>query len=250
MSTQPNDQKQDKIEAGEIVVRNRFVTWLENYWYHYKLPTIAVLFALFVCIVCFAQCAGRETGDVTVTFGGSYDLVGEEKEAFLEVVNALAPKDEKSGESLSVILTSYSIYTEEELRARFFDEDGNFDEVAYQTAKNFNADHIKSFGTYLMTGESAVLFVNQYIFDYQNMATLAVPLSELYGEAVPSSACNEYAIRLGDTDFYKYYPAVQVLPADTMIVLCKSYVWGASSDEKTYEEFEALFRAIVEFKAP
>lgn len=250
MSQQTNEQRPDKIEAGEIVVRSRFLTWLDNYWYHYKFPTIVVLFALFICTVCFVQCTRRETGDVTVTFGGSYDLVGEEKEAFLDVLNAIAPKNEKSGEAMSVIMTSYSIYTEEELRSRFFDEEGKFDEVSYQTAKNFNTDRIKDFGSYLMTGESAVLFVNQFIFDYQNMATLAVPLSELYGDAVPGSACNEYAIRLGDTDFYRYYPAVQVLPEDTMIVLCKSYIWGASSDEETYAEFEALFRAIVEFKAP
>lgn len=247
------DKKSDreiKIEPGEIKVRNKLTIWLENFWYHYKLQTIAFLFIVTVCTVCFWQCSERETGDVTVTFAGSYDLLGEEKQAFVDVLNAVAPKDAETGEQISVVLTSYSVYDEETLRSRYFNEDGSFEEMAYQTAKNFNTEHLKNFGTYLMTGESAVIMVSSYAFEHQNVQKLATPLSSIYGESLPESACNEYAIRLGDTDFYKYYKAAQVLPEDTMLVLVQSYVWGASANEETYAMFEALFRAIVDFKMP
>ena len=76
-----------------------------------------------------------------------------------------------------------------------------------------------------------------------------VPLAELYGE-VPKSAYDGYAIRLADTELYRYYDALKVLPKDTLILLPRNYLWGESADEESYAQFEALFRAIVEFKAP
>ena len=64
------------------------------------------------------------------------------------------------------------------------------------------------------------------------------------------AAYDEYAIRIGDTAIYQYYEALQVLPADTLIVFTRSYFMGASSNAETYAKFQSLYRAIVEFQAP
>lgn len=247
-----SDSKQQKLEAGEIVVpKGKFALWWENYWYHYKFHTIVVLFAIFVCTVCFVQCSQKESGDLTVTFAGACGFENaEDRDNLIEVLNAVAPKSEQKDEKLSVLLTTYSIFSEEELRARFTDEEGKFDSASFQTAKGFNNDHLDTFGTYLMTGESPVLLTSEFVFDYQNMEEIAMPLSEIYGENLPASACNEYAVRLGDTDFYRYYKAVQILPADTLVVFIRSYVWGASADKELYADYERMFRAIVDFKIP
>lgn len=247
-----SNSKQQKLDAGEIVVpKGKFALWWENYWYHYKFHTILVLFAIFVCTVCFVQCSQKESGDLTVTFAGACGFENaEDRDNLIEVLNAVAPKSEQKDEKLSVLLTTYSIFSEEELRARFTDEDGNFDSASFQTAKGFNTDHLKTFGTYLMTGESPVLLTSEFVFDYQNMEEIAMPLSEIYGENLPASAYNEYAVRLGDTDFYRYYKAVQILPADTLVVFIRSYVWGASADKELYADYERMFRAIVDFKIP
>ena len=37
--------REDKREAGEIVVNNRFLTWLDNFWYHYKWHVIVSAFS-------------------------------------------------------------------------------------------------------------------------------------------------------------------------------------------------------------
>ena len=60
-------QQDEKITPGEVVIENKFIKWLDNFWYHYKWPTIIVAFFLFVGVVCFAQCSTRATGDLTVT---------------------------------------------------------------------------------------------------------------------------------------------------------------------------------------
>ncbi|MBQ7347055.1 MAG: hypothetical protein IJW55_03785 [Clostridia bacterium] len=243
--------KQEKNTAGEIVVKNRFLTWLDNFWYHYKWPVIVIGFFVFVGIVCFAQCSTKETGDVTLAYAGNYTLSGEERERVIDVFNAVAPEKEKDGRTaqMEVLLTDYSVYTEDELRPQYTDAQGNVDLYAFNNAKQVSNDNLTTFGTYVMTGEAAVWLVSEYVYEQRNLAAVAVPLSELF-ETLPESACNDYAIRLGDTALYKYYDALKVLPADTLIVMPHSYVWGASSDAEKYEEFKAMYYAIVNFQAP
>ena len=102
----------------------------------------------------------------------------------------------------------------------------------------------------MMTGECSIWLVNTSVYEAQHMTEkLAVPLADTFG-TTPEGAYDEYAIRLGDTAFYQYYEALQVLPADTLIVLTRPYFMGASSNEQTYAQFKALYRAIVEFEAP
>ena len=267
MSREQNDrQRPDKLEARNIVVgdshkrareeetqkpKGKFALWLENYWYYYKVHTLIGLFALFVITVCFVQCATKETGDLTVTFAGSYTFRGDERQEFMDAINAVAPKDEESGEKLSVLLSNYSIYTEDELKKLYTDPETDvMDASAYNTAKGYNQEQLEAFGTFLKTGESPILFVNEFVFVQQNLATVSVPLSELYGEELPASAYNEYAVRLGDTEFYRYYAAVQVLPEDTLLVLAKPFYMGATSNEEVYAKYEQLFRNIVDFKMP
>ena len=114
-----SNSKQQKLEAGEIVVpKGKFALWWENYWYHYKFHTIVVLFAIFVCTVCFVQCSQKESGDLTVIFAGACGFENaEDRDNLIEVLNAVAPKSEQKDEKLSVLLTTYSIFSEEELRA-------------------------------------------------------------------------------------------------------------------------------------
>ena len=267
MSNESKDyQRPDKLGARGIVVgdpnrrkreekpqkpKGKFALWLENYWYYYKVHTLIGLFALFVITVCFVQCATKETGDLTVTFAGSYTFRGDERQEFMDAINAVTPKDEESGEKLTVLLSNYSIYNEEELKKLYTNEEtGVVDSSAYNTAKGYNQEQLEAFGSFLKTGESPILFVNEFVFDQQKLSSIAAPLSDLYGEALPESAYNEYAIRLGDTAFYQYYAAVQVLPADTLLVLSKPFFMGATSNEEVYARYEQLFRNIVDFKMP
>lgn len=242
-------KREEKIAAGEVVIENKFLKWLDNYWYHYKWPTLVVAFFLFVGIVCFAQCSTREQGDVTVSFAGGYTLTAEEHAKIVDVFEAIAPKKADGGGQMSVLFSTYSVYTEDELKKTYTDEDGKLDVYSYNNAKQVSKDHLNTFGTYVMTGESAVWLVSEYVYETQNLQKIAVPLSELY-EAVPESAYDGYAIRLADTALYQYYDVLKILPEDTLIVMPHSMVWGESSDEEAYAKFLSMYRAIVEFQKP
>ena len=242
-------EREEKLAAGEVVIQNKFLKWLDNYWYHYKWPTIVVAFFLFVGIVCFAQCATKEQGDVTVSYAGGYTMTAEQHAKVVEIFNAIAPDAEDGKGQMSVLLSVYSVYTDEELKKAYPDEDGKLEVYSYNNAKQVSKDHLSTFGTYVMTGESAVWLVSEYVYEVQNLQKLAVPISELY-ETRPTGAYDDYAVRLSETELYQYYDALKILPEDTLIVMPQSYVWGQSADTEAYDDFLKMYRAIVDFQKP
>ncbi|MBR2927085.1 MAG: hypothetical protein IKC31_05870 [Clostridia bacterium] len=244
-----NHREEEKREAPSIALpKNKFLTWLENFWYHYKIHTVVALFVLLCLIACFAQCSGKENGDITVVFAGGCTLTNTDRSTVVDLLDSLAlPKED--GDTLTVVFNHYSIFSEEELRKYYTDENGNFDNYAYQIALSSSKTNAQTFGDSLLTGHSALYFVRESLYQSQNMQKLARPLSKSLG-ATPECAYDEYAIRLCDTEFYQYYEALHFFPEDTLIVLTEPYIFGTTSDEEVYAQFEALFRAIAQFKAP
>ena len=238
----------EKQEARGIVVENRFLKWLDNFWYHYKWPTLVIAFFLFVGTVCFVQCSTREGFDLSVAYAGGFSPTQEQASRINEVFSAIAPPD-KEGEAPVVRVNTYTVFTEEEARALCTDEDGNFSTYAFNQTKQTTKNNLDQFGTYTKTGEAAVWLVSEYVYETLNLSKIAAPLSDLY-EVPPAGAYDAYAVRLCDTELYRYYDALKVLPEDTLIVMPHTLVWGKSSNEEHYREFQALHRAIIEFKAP
>lgn len=242
-------KREEKQQTGEIVVQNRFLTWLDNFWYHHKWHVIVPAFFLILFVICFVQCSTKESGDVTVTYAGGYTMTAEEQQILKNTLNAISPKKDGQENTLKNVLVTYPIYTDDELRALFTDQDGNFDNYGFQTAKMQSADQLNGFASFVKTGESSVFFVSPAVYEAQNLDYLAVPLSDLF-DTVPANAYDAYAIRLADTEFYRYYEAIHFLPEDTLIVLLQPMLlWGASSDGEKYEAFRGVYYAIVNAKA-
>lgn len=258
-----NEEKNGKEQAGEIVVQNRFVKWLDNFWYHYKWTVIVVGFFLLVFVVCFSQCVQKVDINIPVVYAGGYQSVDAERLSWTEddrkaIKDVLSALHRKSGgeEGKNVGFLTYNIYTEEELRimaTEMPDEEGEsekFSPYAFNAAKQNNLAEFDGFVNYMGTGECSIWLLSEYVYTEKRISERAMPLSELWGEEIPEGAYDAYAIRLGDTELYRYYEALHVLPEDTLIVLTRGWIMGASSDEKTYESYENLYRAMVSFKAP
>ena len=250
MSKREQIEKEEKLTGEGIVIRHPVFLWFENVWYHYKWVIIAVVFVLFTTIVCLVQCTTTPHKDIYVAFGGSYTMTNEEKQSIERVFTELSKKNSAENPP-AVGVVDYPFYTEEELRALYTDpETGDFDGAAYNMAKGQNANRLEELSTYIKTGECSIWLVNTSVYEVQHIGEkLAVPLADTF-ETTPAGAYDEYAIRLGDTAIYQYYEALQVLPADTLIVLTYPYFMGASSNEETYAQFKQLYCAIIEFQAP
>lgn len=231
---------EDKREAPEIASQSRIFRWLDNFWYHYKWPTIIVAFFLIAGIIGFTQCASQEKSDLTLTIAvGNPDLSGEPLQVFTDIMSDLLPEDVDGNGEKTVALAQFSIFTEDELIALYTYTDPETGEERVQTdglagARHYNTERIQTLQTYIMTGECAVWLISPYV--YETMFKDRVQISE--------------TTVLGETAFYQYYDAVkEQLPPDTMIVLTQP-VMGYMAKQENYQSALDYYRAIVGFAAP
>ena len=63
----------------------RFGKWLENFWYHYKVSFLAVVFLLAVITVCVVQCATRpKEADIKLCYAGGTSMMASSTNTVLE----------------------------------------------------------------------------------------------------------------------------------------------------------------------
>lgn len=236
------------VDVKEQLQKNKVYRFLDNFWYHYKWHTLIVLFFAFVLLVCFHQCSGKEATDLTVAYAGGKTLSGNEILGVREVLSAVAPEKEKTGEKMQCALSTYAIYTDEELRALFTDEDGNFSLEGYERAKLGSNQNAQNLQNYMMTGDSALWLVSEHVYaTMMREAEWLVPLSEFGVEISAAAVYDDYAVRLSETEFYRYYDGMKALPEDTLLLVRKLPVWKTEAD---FAVFQQLFLNIVSFQAP
>lgn len=236
----------DKIPAGEIKEKSPFLKWLDNFWYHNKIPTIIIFFILFVVIVCTLQmCTAEESADFTVMYSGPYMMTGGQREGVRSVLNAITPDDDTDR---STDIISYHVLSEEQIKkkAAETDVDGR---PLYEVNRSYYTKEYESYNNMLMTGEISICMLDPWLYQSLEGAGRLKRLEDVLGEK-PQGAIGACGVRLGDTELYKYYDALQVLPEDTVLCVLTPYVFGATSKQDFFEANVELFRAIVNFTPP
>ena len=229
------DQDNQKLDNTEISMQGSVLAKLQNFWYHNKWTVIIVAFFACVVLVCTMQMFGKDHYDVTVLSGTTVRMDAEQREAFLAAVQDMLPEDYDKDGKKAVGLVEYQIFSEAE---RFVEVETEVDGVETvikqeQVSAKWNLDQFNGFRDAVSkTGEYSLCFVSPYV--YENL--------------VKGYVVKDKVVRLGDTDFYRYNEAVQVLPADTLVcLLVQNQIIGASSKDDVYARSVALFEAIVTY---
>ena len=110
--------KNDKEYTEGVAVRGKFFSWLDNYWYHYKWPTIITSFILIVAIVCTVQACTKEEYDITVVYAGRQYLSAEDTDSVRKAIMAVIPESMNEGrkKNINVGMISYNILSKEQMR--------------------------------------------------------------------------------------------------------------------------------------
>ena len=87
-----SERRNEKLDEKAIKTDNKILLGIENYWYHYKWPTVIVLFFAIVILVCTLQMCGRESTDITIVYAGSYAMEAEEAADIKSVLNYIMPR--------------------------------------------------------------------------------------------------------------------------------------------------------------
>ena len=240
---------EDKISAVDIKENSKFLKWLDNYWYHYKVPTIIVLFVVFVLLVCTLQmCSTDDKQDITVLYSGPFLMTGSEHENVRNVLNYVMPEDfNEDGRKYTELIT-YQVASEQQIKDMEAETDEN-GKPKYSINRQYYTNEYSNYSNMLMTGEFALCFLDPWLYEALAGSDRLKPLTEVFG-ALPDGAVGEYGVRLGDTALYQYYDVLKVLPEDTVICLLRPYVFGETSKEDIYARSVDTFKAIIFFEAP
>ena len=243
----------EKNPNGEIKATGKIIKWLDNFWYHYKWPTIIITFFVVVGIVCTVQVATSDKEDILIVYGGPNSYTQEEKAALIDVFSNILPKDINGDGKKLAALSTYQIFSEEQIKAMEAETDSE-GRHAPKVNKSYNSSQYETYNQQNLSGSTSICFVDPWLYEQINSETKAThlcPLNDelLFGSGVKvKGAIDEYAVRLGDTDIYKDYEALQKMPADTVVFLWNPFgtenIFGKSDDEVNQFERDT-FVAIV-----
>ena len=233
----------DKEYTGGIVVEGKTASRLDNFWYHYKWHTLITLFFVIVFAVCTLQMCTNQRSDVLVMYAGSEQLDDNEQKNIVKILGQLVEEDE-----ISVGITAYNVLSEDEIREleAETDEDGK----PLFVNRSFYTEQYQVYHSYLMTGESSVMIVSEWLYRELESADRLRPVSELTDSVCEDALVGECGIALAKTDLYAKYDTLKSLPEDSVICIVKpNFGMGRNSKEKNYKRDEALFVAVAEFEA-
>lgn len=237
----------DKIPARDIKEKSDFLKWIDNFWYHNKITVIVSAFLVFIIVICTFQMCSKKDEDITVLYAGPYLMTSGEREGIRSVFNYVMPGDFDGDGNQYTELVTYHVCSNEQLDTLESEihEDGD----TVRVDRNYYANEYNNYSNMLLTGEYSLYFIDPWLYaslvENKRVQKLTDVLSSM-----PSSAVDEYGVRLGDTEIYKYYQVLQILPEDTIICLLHPYVFGQSSNEEYYKNTKDMFEAIVTFTAP
>ncbi|MBO5305632.1 MAG: hypothetical protein J6B12_02605 [Clostridia bacterium] len=228
--------------GGDIRIENKFLSWLDNFWYHYKWRTIGALFIAFVLTVCITQCATKEKTDVVVMYAGPYLYTSNETLTVKDELREVMPSDfNGDGEKIPGLVT-YQIMTDEQLKAYKAQLELYEDHVAIDTS--YFTTQASNCNNYLLTGECAILLIDESLFQKLKEADRLRRLDEMFPN-LPASAIDEYGIDFTKTALAKNAEQLGKLPEGTVLCLLRPYVMGNISDSTTYSQITNMFAAMA-----
>ena len=229
---------------GISIEDSKFLKWLDNYWYHYKWLTIGIAFALVVFLICTLQTCSRDNEDITVLYAGPCMLSSEEHQKVNAAFNAILPKDYDGDGQKMVTISSYFIYSKEQIQEITAETDEYGVHGFVDTT--YNSNQYSTYSNYLLTGESSVLLLDPWLYEAlrDNSENVLMKLSDAFS-SVPESCEDGYGIRLCDTEAYNEYAVLKNLPEDTVVCLMRPLISGRSAKEENYQIEKEMFAALT-----
>ena len=229
----------DKYTDSDIHINNKLVEKLDNFWFYHKWHIIISIFVIFALVVCIAQSCSKTDYDVNVLYAGPHTFTITETDSIIEELNGVMPRDFNGDEEKNTAFVTYQVLNTEQMEAvqkkLSEEEEGARLDTSYFTSQT------DMYNSAIMTGEYSILLIDETLYQkLANMEGRLRKLSEVLA-TVPESAFSEYGIRFSETALAKNSKHLGQLPEDTVLCLLSPYVFGASSNEKTYSQTTEMF---------
>lgn len=255
MDENKNTQNEDIKEE-----KQSFSKWLDNFWYHYKWHTIALIFVLIVAIVCTVQMLQREKYDAVIAYAGSKDVSKKAEDGDVAEIVTLQSslKDvvydvDKNGE-ISISLEALFWLSSEEIKALEDElaekkENGEtIEEINYSLLTS----NYSTVDTLMLSGEYFLWFMSDDLYNYVNgksdverfVDLSAMPEGDTTVEFYGEDTC---AVYLKSTEFYKM-PGICDLPEDTLVVVRRLGIGANKGTKRAYESALDFAKEIINYE--
>lgn len=247
MAENMSHDREEKLEPAELAETSPAMKWLDNFWYHYKWTVIVVIFFVSVLTVAIVQFATRPEYDIHIVYAGYYRMDTAERARFEDTINGICPRDFNGNGEKLVNIRDFQIYSEQEMleeQSRYETESDRF-----EINRKYNADEFNSFSNYALTGDSSIYIISPSLYENLKSANRLAPLSDLYPDGnLPEGALEDgIGIALGETDFYRYNPSLQVLQDDLILCILRPLV-GTNNKDEAYGEAKEFFCAVADYR--
>ena len=223
-------------------MQDKKVSWLENFWYHYKIQTIIVAAAVVFLTVVGIQFATKQSYDLYVLYAGPANIND------ASASNAIAKKmeegfSEAAGDSdLKTTVQSFVW-----VNSRLIEEYKKSD-VAVNAAQNRKA--LQTILDAIASGQYSIMLLDPEIYEDVRDKGALEKLSDVLGYEV-EGALDEYGVRLSDTAFGRDHAGFRELPSDTVLCVRNlqngfSLVGQSTGDEKWDRQLD-IFRAMMNY---
>ena len=246
-SEQNHERNDEKYDDRSLHVKSPFSEKTENFWFHHKGKVIAGVVVVLLVLVTVLQMVGRRDTDVMIAYSGSVYFTGERQSEIQNLFSSVVEK-EFNEDSFLITLMQYHVYSKEQIdsiRAVTYEDKDHGFVNSEQNSKNYEELY-----TYIMTGDTAILMLEPWLYKELVRNGRLRPMSELFETLPPSVDEEGYGIVFSETELCQYYNVLQEFPEGTVICFLKPQVIGKTSKEEAYTEMEKTFRAIVNFERP
>ncbi len=244
---------QEKLGSAEIKLSssNKFLSWLENFWFYHKWKLVIGIFFAVVLTVGIMQIVNKDDPDIDVTVATHIIYDKESVDALERDLHALLASDLNGDGEKLVQVNRYKIYSESEMAAA----NSKVDEAGHpiiECDETYNKEQMQQYNSYLMTGQASVLILSEYLHGElvarRDEDILLVPMSEIFGDEMPEGVTDDgYGIKLTEIGAYRNLDGMRFLPEDSVICIMRPFVISGNDGNERYQNAVKYFKDIVEF---
>ena len=268
------NQNNEYIE-GDVKIKTSFSAWLDNFLYHYKWHAIAVLFIIFVVVICTVQTCSKTSYDLHVVYAGDKDVkmsadAGKksEYEELLLAIRKYSPDRDGDGNRNVSLQNLYLPSAEEIARLEaLIKELKEKGEESFEISYSLISNNQSTFESDLIFGDYHIYFISDSLLFANTKTEASNPFTNIRGylpegsEAVIGNAdtesggyvlASEYGVYLHSTPLANE-PGFSSLPENTVIALRKysPQTSGLSTvgSEEYFRYNEGVLRNLLSGKA-
>ncbi|MBQ9746971.1 MAG: hypothetical protein IJW21_09145, partial [Clostridia bacterium] len=207
---------------AELSFGKKALKWLDNFWYHYKWPTIIAAFFITVFAICTVQMVTREEYDMYVRYVGNAVIT---ETQYKDIENSLEKMGfDANGDGESAANFAQVPYVSD-------DENPYKNEINADARQTLTAMIVQPYYIYIMDEGAYKTFKGENVF---------TPLNQIFSGDVSDIAYDDCAIYLKETEFCKNSPGMEWVKDGTVIVLKVAPYRSTISNSKYQSEIEAF----------